>query len=259
MFPGIAVGRFGLCLALLLMAGTSSTLLPVRLFAAQQYGTVRITLTSAQGAAIPNARVTARNVETGSEESGVTNAQGELLLRGVAVGRYKVTVEVPGYKQLTEEIELGAFEAKELRLTLADVPEGTTIDVSPTKRGKPSTAPPKPTETTPIRSKEVTLGRIVEARERTFNNDLALRNWLDDKAKEGKSLSKIITVGDDTSIFLFEHIKGRKTLRYQIYLLNLKLTADELLSRLENEKDKIFVGAHHFDKSSYLLVFYDLK
>jgi hypothetical protein len=97
---------------------------------------------------------------------------------------------------------------------------------------------------------------VVEATARSFDNDITLRNWLDSEAKEAKLLFRIVPVKDGASIFIFEQTKAKNKIRYQINLVNTPLNGDELLARIEQDRDKTFVGVHRLGETSHLLVFY---
>src|SRR5437667_8132808 len=54
-----------------------------------------------QGAAVPNANVTATDPSKGFIQSQKTSASGDFLFAGLQPGNYAVTVEVTGFKKLT--------------------------------------------------------------------------------------------------------------------------------------------------------------
>ncbi len=54
-----------------------------------------------QGAAIPNANVTATDPSKGFTQSQATNSAGDFLFAGLQPGKYSVSVEVTGFKKLT--------------------------------------------------------------------------------------------------------------------------------------------------------------
>ncbi len=64
-------------------------------------GSVNGTVTDPSGAVVPNAKVTATNVETGVPTVTTTNNNGIYNLRFLQIGNYKVTVETPGFTVAT--------------------------------------------------------------------------------------------------------------------------------------------------------------
>jgi hypothetical protein len=61
--------------------------------------TIRGTIADTSGAVIPNAHITATNLETNAARSTDTNAAGEYLIEFLPVGEYRVEVEVQGFKK----------------------------------------------------------------------------------------------------------------------------------------------------------------
>ena len=56
------------------------------------------TVTDPSGAAVPNAKITITNTETGLVRSTTTNTTGSYAARELAIGHYNVRVEAPGFK-----------------------------------------------------------------------------------------------------------------------------------------------------------------
>src|SRR5690349_2658576 len=63
-------------------------------------------VTDGQGAAVPDAVVTARNTETSGIRKSITNSLGEYHLTQIQPGPYKVTVEKPGFRTYNTEVLL---------------------------------------------------------------------------------------------------------------------------------------------------------
>ena len=60
------------------------------------------------GAAIPNAKIVATNNDTGARSEATTSDTGEYSLPFLAPGNYKLTAEVPSFKQYVQErIQIG--------------------------------------------------------------------------------------------------------------------------------------------------------
>ncbi len=60
-------------------------------------GGVNGTVTDPSGAVVPNAKVTATNVDTGVTTSSITNNDGIYSIRFLQIGTYKVVIAAPGF------------------------------------------------------------------------------------------------------------------------------------------------------------------
>jgi len=98
-------------------------------------GSVTGTVTDPTGALVPNAKVTAKNTQTGVSTSTQTNAQGIYFLRFLQIGRYKVTTEAPGFSpQTTGEFGLEVQQEARIDVKVAasgDVQTVTVTDTAP--------------------------------------------------------------------------------------------------------------------------------
>ncbi len=70
-------------------------------FAQVQNGQITGTVTDPTGAAIPNAKITVSSPATGVNLSAMSNSTGNYTVKEVPVGTYKVTVEAPGFKTVS--------------------------------------------------------------------------------------------------------------------------------------------------------------
>ncbi|WP_446743805.1 carboxypeptidase regulatory-like domain-containing protein [Silvibacterium acidisoli] len=81
-------------------------------------GSINGTVTDPSGAIIPNATVTARNIDTGVETKATTNGSGDYNLRFLQIGHYQVTIGNPGFanfvsSQFTLEVnQIAKIDAK---------------------------------------------------------------------------------------------------------------------------------------------------
>jgi hypothetical protein len=85
----------------------------------------------AQGAVLPGATITARNVDTGFTRGGVTDAEGRYRIAAVPPGRYEITAELAGFATAIRSgvtLTLGAEVVINFDLALAGVAE--TIQVT---------------------------------------------------------------------------------------------------------------------------------
>lgn len=71
------------------------------------------------GGVIPNAKVTAVNKATGVTRTTLTSSSGEYDLPAIPVGDYTVTVELAGFKTLTQDVTLQIGQAATLNFNLA--------------------------------------------------------------------------------------------------------------------------------------------
>lgn len=82
------------------------------------------------GTPVPGATVTVAAVATGASRTTVTNADGGFVVTGLAPGRYRVRVELAGFRPLTREgVELATGETVrlDLQLQLGGVAEAVTV------------------------------------------------------------------------------------------------------------------------------------
>ncbi len=82
------------------------------------------------GAALPNAAVTATNVDTKATRAGVTNADGRFLFSQVNPGTYTVTVKASGFAEQTSppiQIEVGRTVTLNLTLSLSATTQNVEV------------------------------------------------------------------------------------------------------------------------------------
>ncbi len=149
---------FILLCALLLLGAPTSTRAQSQAINGQIEGVVR----DASGAAIPNAQVTATNLETGTTRSVSSDENGVYRLPLLPLGTYRVVVEVAGFKKLTREgitLTTGQLATVDLKMETGAISEQITFT---------SDAPIADTA-------KIDLGRVLNAREVT-NLPLVSRN-----------------------------------------------------------------------------------
>jgi hypothetical protein len=88
------------------------------------------TVTDATGAALPNAAVTATNLDTKAARAGVTNADGRYLFSQVNPGAYTVTVRASGFAEQTSppvQVEVGRTVTLDLTLHLSSTSQSVEV------------------------------------------------------------------------------------------------------------------------------------
>jgi hypothetical protein len=93
-------------------------------------GQIEGIVTDTNGAAVPNAAVTAKNIGTGTERTVSTDGSGLYRLPLLPLGTYRVTVEAPNFKRLVREgitLVTGQTATIDLSLETGGVSETVTI------------------------------------------------------------------------------------------------------------------------------------
>src|SRR5271165_4069580 len=76
------------------------------LFAQVNTATLLDTVRDSSGGLVPNASVTARNLQTSAERSVITDASGNYSISNLQPGNYRVVVSSPGFKTSTVNCRL---------------------------------------------------------------------------------------------------------------------------------------------------------
>jgi hypothetical protein len=79
-----------------------SLLLSLAAFAQSDRGTITGVVTDPAAAVVPGAKVTVKNVDTGSITEVTTTGTGDFTIPSLPVGKYDVTIEVSGFKRFTQ-------------------------------------------------------------------------------------------------------------------------------------------------------------
>ncbi|MDP8982329.1 MAG: TonB-dependent receptor [Acidobacteriota bacterium] len=99
-------------------------------------GTINGVVTDPNGAAVPNARVVARNVDTSAETVGTTDSLGSYLFPNLSPGIYSLTVESTGFRKAAvaaQRLTVGDVLRQDIRLEIGQVTESVTIDAKATQ------------------------------------------------------------------------------------------------------------------------------
>jgi hypothetical protein len=113
----------GLALFAILCAGVSA-------YAQSDRGTITGTVVDPSGAAVPKAKVTATNLDTGATQEAVTSDDGNYTLPELKAAPYNVTVEVQGFKATTQEgvqVAVQTTRRVDFTLEIGAVSETVTI------------------------------------------------------------------------------------------------------------------------------------
>ena len=98
------------------------------------FATLTGVVTDPTQAVLSGAKVTLRDLGSGSLRDTVTNGDGYYTFASVPVGNYSLTVEVAGFKSHKEdEIRLGGGERRNVNVVLAVGSQGETVEVTGTQ------------------------------------------------------------------------------------------------------------------------------
>lgn len=101
---------------------------------AQFNAVIQGTVKDQKDAAVPNAKVTLTNQETGISRDSITSDQGFYRVGGLPPGKYTVTVELTGFKKsVTKDVVIEAEKTRglDMKLDLGTVTESVTVTASP--------------------------------------------------------------------------------------------------------------------------------
>lgn len=112
------------CLLLLSVAASSQGI----------FATLTGVVTDPSQSVVPNAKVTLKDVESGSVRETITNGMGYYTFASAPVGTYSVTVEASGFKtHKDDQVRLGGGEHRDLNVTLVLGSTEQTVEVSATQ------------------------------------------------------------------------------------------------------------------------------
>src|SRR5438874_741733 len=106
-------------------------LFTVTLWAQGIFATLTGVVTDPSESVVPNAKVTLRDVGSGSVRETATNGEGYYTFASVPVGTYSLTIEAQGFKSHKEDaIGLGGGERRNVNVTMAVDGGGETVEVT---------------------------------------------------------------------------------------------------------------------------------
>ena len=95
------------------------------------FGAVRGTITDLNGAVVPGAVVTAKNVETETQYTAESNDEGIYVIENLPAGKYIISVESPGFSQaILSDVPIRSKLLTEADFILQVAGVETTVDVS---------------------------------------------------------------------------------------------------------------------------------
>jgi len=115
--------QFARAAVFVLLIGLIGTAAPVTLAQVSvSTGSLSGTVTDPQGAAVPNAKVTISNKDTGTSQALQTNDSGTFTSGGLAPGSYVVRVEAKNFKthQTTLAVQVGQIATVNAKLEIGD-------------------------------------------------------------------------------------------------------------------------------------------
>jgi hypothetical protein len=92
--------------------------------------TLRGTVTDQQGAVLPGATVTARQTETNTVRTGVTNETGQYYVPSLPAGSYEISIELQGFSTSKRELTLRVGQEASADFTMALGAMSETVQVS---------------------------------------------------------------------------------------------------------------------------------
>ncbi len=124
MRAGCLVCFFGLSIAL------ASLLAPAALRAQVAGATLSGTVTDAQGAAVPNAKVSALNNATNVSTSTTANSVGAYTIPNLIPGDYEASAEAPGFSKTVSKVTLTVGSKQEMNFAMTVGQVTQTVEVT---------------------------------------------------------------------------------------------------------------------------------
>ena len=113
-----------------LSLGAPLLLCAAAMLAQRELGQVTGTVTDQSGAAIGNAKVTAKSVATGLARGASTNVGGNYVVPSLPAGTYEVTIQASGFGNYTQRVDVTVGSNVEVSPQLAVASTATTVDVA---------------------------------------------------------------------------------------------------------------------------------
>jgi hypothetical protein len=104
-------------------------------------GAISGQITDLSGAAVPNAKVTATNIDTSLSVTAISDASGAFIIPHLALGNYSVTISANGFKEYkypSVAVTVAASSKLDVRLTVGVTEETVTVSAEPLSFGPPT-------------------------------------------------------------------------------------------------------------------------
>jgi carboxypeptidase family protein len=88
-------------------------------------------ITSAAGAAVPNAKVAVKNLATGQSDETLTDSAGHYIVKNLSPGDYELAISAEGYSTNTLKVTVAAGAGKTADVTLAGVLSLQDLGIAP--------------------------------------------------------------------------------------------------------------------------------
>src|SRR5512132_2622906 len=85
---------------------------------AQSTGAIQGNITDAQGAVVPGATITVRNIATGVERSTVSDMSGDYLVPSLAPGLYRVEARLSGFNDQMRDVDVDVARTSVMNIRL---------------------------------------------------------------------------------------------------------------------------------------------
>jgi hypothetical protein len=95
----------------------------------------------------------------------------------------------------------------------------------------------------------------IEVSEWRFSTQEQLLEALTIKAEDGSGLIGIVPAASEAGLYVFAKTPEAHAIHYTAVMVAAPLGKETLRSRIEQLRDKTFVGVHRFDENSYVMVF----
>jgi hypothetical protein len=122
----MATRKARICVAAVALHLSAATLSAL---AQTSFAALRGKVTDEQGGALPGATVTARQLDTNTTRSGITETNGQYYLPNLPAGRYELTLELAGFATTKREfvLRVGQDASLDIALRLAGVEESVLV------------------------------------------------------------------------------------------------------------------------------------
>jgi Carboxypeptidase regulatory-like domain len=234
-----------------------------------------ILVTTANGTAVPGAKIKLTRLNEQSSTTSLTQEDGRFISRAIVGGKYKITASASDFVSESKILTVARGLGYSVYFSLRSENKGGSYVAIPQGERKPKRNYPASSHQAASglnvqqTHRELALSpensSQVDVLEMTFEDETRLQEWLNAQAKQKRRLLGIIALKDNTSLFLFASTitnidtiysdLSSSNIAYLVLPVKGPLNKDELLSRIRLHPGKIFIGSHRLSDDLYLLVF----